>query len=84
MVGRGFRAAMTSLYGTSDPEQQMEMFGRSGTLFATVSLNASSFSAVQWRLFVESDGRAASPARTRDARSPSTPRSTCGTVRTGG
>lgn len=57
MVGRGFRAAMTSLYGTSDPEQQMEMFGRSGTLFATVSLNASSFSAVQWRLFVESDGR---------------------------
>lgn len=56
MVGR-FQTAMASLFGTSDPEQQMEMFGRSGTLFSVVTLNASSFSTVKWRLFRTSDGR---------------------------
>lgn len=57
MVGRSLRTALTSIYGGSDPEQQMEMFGRSGTLFATVSLNAGSFSTATWRLFRTSDGR---------------------------
>lgn len=56
MVGR-FQTAMASLFGTSDPEQQMEMFGRSGTLFSVVTLNASSFSTVKWRLFRTTDGR---------------------------
>lgn len=56
MVGR-FRSPLASLFGTSDPERQMEMFGRSGTLFATVTLNASSFSTVPWRLFRTHDGR---------------------------
>lgn len=56
MVGR-FQNAMASWFGTSDPEQQMEMFGRSGTLFSVVTLNASSFSTVQWRLFRTADGR---------------------------
>lgn len=56
MVGR-FRSPLGSLYGTSDPAQQMEMFGRSGTLFATVGLNASAFSVVEWRLFRTTDGR---------------------------
>jgi HK97 family phage portal protein len=56
MVGR-YRSLLTSLSGTSDPEQQMEMFGRNGTLFATVTLNASSFSTVEWRLFRTRDGR---------------------------
>jgi HK97 family phage portal protein len=57
MVGRGLRTMLTSINGASDPEQQMEMFGRSGTLFATVTLNASSFSTVPWHLFRNSDGR---------------------------
>lgn len=56
MVGR-FPSILSSLYGNSDPEQQMEQFGRSGTLFATVTLNASSFSTVPWRMFRTHDGR---------------------------
>lgn len=57
MVGRGLRSTFASLYSNNDPEQQMEMFGRSGTLFGTVSLNAGSFSTVPWHLFRKSDGR---------------------------
>ncbi|HET9889658.1 MAG TPA: phage portal protein [Mycobacterium sp.] len=57
LVGR-FRSPLSSLYnGGSDPEQQMEMFGRSGTLYSVVTLNASSFSTVNWRLFRTHDGR---------------------------
>lgn len=48
---------LTSVNGASDPEQQMEMFGRSGTLFSTVSLNAGSLSTATWRMFRTSDGR---------------------------
>ncbi|HEX3781734.1 MAG TPA: phage portal protein [Pseudonocardiaceae bacterium] len=56
MVGR-FPSVLASLTGTSDPEQQMETFGRSGTLHSVVTLAASSFSQVQWRLFRQADGR---------------------------
>jgi HK97 family phage portal protein len=57
MVGRGIRATFASLYNNSDPAQQMEMFGRSGTLYSTVSFNAGSFSTVPWRMFRTRDGR---------------------------
>lgn len=57
MVGRGMRTMLTSINGASDPEQQMEMFGRSGTLFATVSRAATAFSSIRWHLFRSSDGR---------------------------
>lgn len=56
MVGRGLRSILTAT-DNSDPERQMEMFGRSGTLFATVSFNAGSVSTGTWRLFQHSDGR---------------------------
>ncbi len=56
LVGR-FPTMLSSLYGNNDPEQQMEMFGRSGTLFSTVSFNAGSFSTVPWRMFRTHDGR---------------------------
>lgn len=56
MTGR-FPGMLSSLFAMNDPEQQMEMFGRSGTLFATVTRAATAFSAVRWHLFRTSDGR---------------------------
>src|SRR6266566_9592666 len=58
MVGRGLLGAtFASLYSNNDPERQMDMFGRSGTLYSNVSFNAGSFSTVAWRMFRTRDGR---------------------------
>lgn len=57
-MGSGLMGGVLSLFSSgSDPEQQMEQFGRSGTLFGAVTLGATAVAAVRWHMFQVSDGR---------------------------
>ena len=56
-MGGQVAGILGSLFGLNDPERQMEMMTRSGTLYATITRIATAFSAIRWHLFRTSDGR---------------------------
>jgi HK97 family phage portal protein len=56
-MGGQVAGILGSLFGLNDPERQMEMMTRSGTLYATITRIATAFSAVRWHMFRTSDGR---------------------------
>lgn len=48
---------LSYLTNNNDPDEQIEQYGRSGTLHATAKFNAGTFSMIDCRLFRHSDGR---------------------------
>src|SRR5581483_4625039 len=58
-AGRGGPAALSSLYGASDPETFMRAYGSSGTVFSIVSTLARETAKQRWHLYREQpqDGR---------------------------